>query len=250
VQLEKDRAFSPRVGVLYLIAPDTTAYASVSKSFGTNNGRSASGQPLDPQQAHQVEFGLKHQRPDGSLSATASIFRLTKSNLLTADLSTPSPDDQTTIGEVRHQGLELDVLGRPLPALNVMASYTFIDSEITRDNDGNQGHRMPNVPRHAASLWAKWSFADGARDGWEVGAGVYARSQREGDRANSWQLPGYARVDAMLRWRTLLGASKVAAQLNVENLFDRTYLDRGGSGGTGAKYGSPRALTLAVSVDL
>lgn len=250
VVLERDRAFSPRAGVLYLLDPTTSLYVSLSRSFGTNNGRTASGATLDPQKARQIEFGVKHQSADGALGITASLFRLTKSNLMTADLSTPDPDDQTTIGEVRNQGLELDVLGRISRHVNVIASYTLTASRIVVDNDGNQGHRLPNVPRHAASLWARYDAAPGAREGWEAGAGVYARSQREGDKANSWQLPGYARVDAMLRWHMPWQGHRLAAQLNVENLFDRSYVDRGGSGGTGAKYGSPRALQATLSLDL
>lgn len=250
LQLEKDKAFSPRVGVLYLLTPQTSVYASLSKSFGTNNGRSASGEPFDPQQARQIEIGAKHQSADGRLSATASLFRLTKTNVLTADLSTPAPDDQVAIGEVRSQGLELDLLGQLTRQVNVIASYTLTDTEVTRNDDGTQGNQLPNVPRHAASLWAKFDAAPDAASGWEAGAGLYARSQRQGDKANSWQLPGYARVDAMLRWRTVLSGHKVAAQLNVENLFDRVYFDRGGSGGGGAKYGSPRTVSATLSVDL
>jgi outer membrane receptor for ferric coprogen and ferric-rhodotorulic acid len=56
-------------------------------------------------------------------------------------------------------------------------------------------------------------------------------------------------VDTMLRWRTAVGAQKVSAQLNVDNLFDRTYFDRG-QGSTGAKYGKPRAASVTVSMDL
>lgn len=248
--LEQDKAFSPRIGVLYRLSPEASVYASAVKSFGTNNGRPASGVPFDPQEARQVEIGAKFQRADGRLTASASLFRLTKTNVLTADPSTPDPSDQAAIGEVRSQGLEIDVLGQVARQASLIASYALTNTRVTRDNDGNEGHRLPNVPRHAGSLWAKFDSAPGERSGWEVGAGLYARSQREGDLANSWQLPGYARVDAMARYRTVLGGGKVSIQINVENLFDRTYFDRGGSGGTGAKYGSPRAASATLSLEL
>jgi iron complex outermembrane recepter protein len=250
VVLEKDHAFSPRLGLLHQLTPQTSIYASYAKSFGANNGRTATGERIDPQQAQQIEFGAKHLSADGRLNVTASLFRLTKTNELTADLSTPDPSDQVAIGEVRSQGLELDVLGQVTRNLNLIATYTLTASEITRNNDGTQGNDLPNVPRHAASLWAKFDTAPGAATGWEAGAGIYLRSQRQGDRANSYQLPGYARVDAMLRHRLLLGGRKVSAQLNVENLFDRTYFDRAGVAGPVAKYGNPRTVTATLSLDL
>lgn len=246
---ETDRAFSPRLAVLHRVNPQTSLYASFAKSFGSNNGRSATGGRIDPQQARQFELGAKHVSVDGRLTATAALFHLTKTNEQTDDPSTADPNDVIAIGEVRSQGLELDVQGQVTRHMNLIATYTLTDARITRHNDGTQGNWLANVPRHAASLWARFDSAPGATTGWEAGAGVFARGQRQGDRANSWQLPGYARVDTMLRWRTALGAQKVSAQLNVDNLFDRTYFDRG-QGGTGAKYGKPRAASVTVSVDL
>jgi iron complex outermembrane receptor protein len=248
-QGETDRAFSPRAAVLYMLSPQNSVYASYAKSFGSNNGRTATGERIDPQQARQFELGAKHVSADGRLSATAALFHLTKTNEQTDDPSTPDPFDVIAIGEVRSQGLELDVQGQVTRHVNLIATYTLTDAKITRHNDGTQGNWLANVPRHAGSLWAKFDSAPGATTGWEAGAGLFARGQRQGDRANSWQLPGYATVDTMLRWRTTVGAQKVSAQLNVENLFDRTYFDRG-QGSTGAKYGKPRAASVTVSMDL
>jgi iron complex outermembrane receptor protein len=246
---ETDRAFSPRLAALHMLDRQTSLYASFAKSFGSNNGRTATGERIDPQAARQFELGAKHVSTDGRFSATAALFHLTKTNEQTDDPSTSDPNDVIAIGEVRSQGLELDVQGQASRHVNLIATYTLTDAKITRHNDGTQGNWLANVPRHASSLWAKFDSAPGATTGWEAGAGIFARGQRQGDRANSWQLPGYARVDTMLRWRTALGGQKVSAQLNIENLFDRVYFDRG-QGSTGAKYGKPRAASVTVSVDL
>jgi outer membrane receptor protein involved in Fe transport len=53
----------------------------------------------------------------------------------------------------------------------------------------------------------------------------------------------------MLRYRMPMGMSNVSAQVNVENVFDRSYVDRGGIGGSVAKYGSPRGFIASVRVD-
>ena len=81
------------------------------------------------------------------------------------------------------------------------------------------GKRLPNVPRHSGSVWAR--YAMGER--WSLGGGVCAQGGRAGDQGNTFVLPGYARVDAMAAYRFPLGNAKGQLQFNVNNLFDREY---------------------------
>jgi iron complex outermembrane receptor protein len=244
--LNDDEAFTPRAGILYRVSPNMSVYASYTSSFGSNNGRTASGDPIDPEEAEQYELGFKAELLSDAISLTASVFELTKSNLLTPDLSTPDPDDVVAIGEVRNRGFELDISGKITESLGVVASYAYNDAEVTLDNSGIQGNRLRNIPRNAASLWAVYDVSPGAEAGLEFGAGVYAIGEREGDAANSWQMPGYERVDAMLAYRTRVADVPVRFQVNVQNLFDKTYIDRGSSY---AQYGSPRSVIGSFRVD-
>lgn len=242
-----DTALSPRIGLLYRLRPNISLYASYTSSFGTNNGRTASGDHIPPQMGKQVEIGVKASLADDAVSLTASVFDLRKSNVLTPDLSTPDPDDSKAIGEVRNRGFEFDLSGQLTRHLSAIATYTYSDAKIVRDNGGNKGNRLHNVPRHAASLWAKYDTAPAAEHGLVAGAGLYLVGKRQGDDANSWQLPGYARVDAMLGWRTRLGPVPAMFQVNVQNLFDKTYIDRGSST---AKYGAPRTVIGSLRIGL
>jgi hypothetical protein len=52
---------------------------------------------------------------------------------------------------------------------------------------------------------------------------VFAVGEREGDEANTFQLPGYARVDLLAAYEWKLEKSRLTAQLNVENLLDKEY---------------------------
>jgi len=246
LELADDKAFSPRVGLLYKISPDFSVYGSFSRSFGSNNGRSATGERLDPEEGEQLELGFKSSLMDDALTITASVFELTKSNVLTPDLSTPDPDDSTTLGEVRNRGLELDIAGQITPNLSLIAGYAYSDATITRDNSGIEGNRMFNVPRNAASVWAKYDVDPGATSGLELGVGLRVIGERQGDDANSWQMPGYERVDAMAGYRMRFGDVPVKLQVNVENLLDETYIDRGSFN---AKYGAPRTVIGSLRVD-
>ena len=85
-----------------------------------------------------------------------------------------------------------------------------------------------------------------------MGAGTYVNGLRQGDLGNTFQLPGYARVDAMVAYRTAIGRSRLTVQVNVNNLFDTSYFDSAGTAGgsTGGFYGTPRQIIGSVKVGL
>ncbi len=243
-----DSAFSPRAATMYKLDARTSLYASYSKSFGANNSSLlASGASVEPEVGVQYELGIKHALADERLLASATLFNLTKSNVLAED-----PNDRTrqiAIGQIRSRGLEVDVLGRLTPRLNILASYTLNPVKITRDtNDpSNQDHRRAGAPLHAASVWLKYA-AHQSGQGWAFGAGVLANGSRQGDDANTWQLPGYASVDAMASYAMQLAGHAAQVQFNVKNVFDRVYFDQVSNGF--AAYGAPRAWALNLKLAL
>lgn len=86
---------------------------------------------------------------------------------------------------------------------------------------------MPNVAEHSGSTWLKYAFQHQALSGLQLGIGAYLAGKREGDNANSYQLPGYVRVDTSVGYSLHLGASKLTTQLNVYNIFDKRYFVAG-----------------------
>lgn len=212
--------FSPRVGLAYQPWPWLAFYGNYVESLGASNGRDAAGRGLQPETAQQFEVGAKFELFDGRLTSTFAIFEITKQNVLTPDLSTDDPSDSTAVGQARSRGIEIDLAGQITERTKLIATYALTDVKITSDNSGNQGNRIPNVPTHAGSLWVRF---DAIPTKFETGAGVYLAGQREGDIANSFQLPGYVRVDAFAAYHWKLKDSRLTAQLNVNNLFDKTY---------------------------
>lgn len=139
--------------------------------------------------------------------------------------------------------------GEVLPGWNVIANYAYTETTVTRDSTadvlldedgnpvvvdgnsvvvetpGNTGKRLPNVPKHGGRLWTTYNFQDGSFKGLFLGGGITLRSQRQGDLANDFQLPGYATVDLVAGYKLKLGKSSVTAQLNVNNLLDKDYFE-------------------------
>ncbi|SJM90081.1 TonB-dependent siderophore receptor [Crenothrix polyspora] len=228
----KDDHFSPRVGILYQPWKWLSVYGNYVESFGINNVLST-GAPLPPELSEQFEAGVKTEWLDGRLTASLAYFNLTKNNIA-KQIDT---NRYETIGAARSQGIELDINGQLTDALSLVATYAYTDARITKDfaltfddngkitgsNNGNQGKRLPNVGEHSGSTWLKYAFQDSAMKGLSVGVGAFFASQRQGDSENSYQLPGYVRADTYAAYTMNVGKSRLTAQLNVNNVFDKRY---------------------------
>lgn len=249
VPVRKDEAFSPRLAALYQFRPDLSAYVSWSRSFGANNGISSTGSTFDPQEGEQHELGLKAELFGQRLLANLAIFHLTKSNLLTPDLSTADPSDSIAVGEQRARGVEFDLSGQVTKRFSVIASYAHTLAEVTKDNSGLEGKRINNVPQNALSLWGRYDLPMGL----SMGLGGVAVDNRPGDLTNTFILPGYARVDAFASYRFKMGGEALTARLNLRNLLDKHYYESSAqvnaSPREGVVVGAPRSISASLKMD-
>lgn len=232
--------FSPRLGVLYKLTNELSAYASYSQSLGSSTSAvSFNNTPFPPQTGEQYETGVKASMLDGKLTASLTLFDLYLRNRLTSDPA--HPGFSIAVGEVRSSGVEFDIAGQVTSNISLIGSYTYDDAKITADSvASNLGKRWPGVPLSSSSLWAKYENAPGELTGWFCGAGFYLVGDRQGNATNTMQLPGYGRVDAMVGYRTALNGVRWTAQVNVQNLFDAVYFET--SNGTYSAYGAPRTI--------
>lgn len=227
VETQQDK-ISPRFGLLWRPVKEVSFYGNYVENFGLPNAFNSvavNGVPLEAETAQQFEAGIKTELLDGRLSATLAWFQLTKQNV-----STPNSDpalaalgfiEQT--GEAQSEGVELDITGELLPGWKLIANYAYTDTEITKSNDGNQGNQLLNVPMHAGKIWTTYAFQNKPLEGLKFGGGVTLRGESEGNNENDFQLPGYALFDLMTSYTMNVGKSRVTAQLNAKNLFDKKY---------------------------
>ncbi|MBI6553108.1 TonB-dependent receptor [Pseudomonas veronii] len=217
----------PRAGLVYRYTDELSFYGSYTESFKPNstiaalNDGSVLQGDLQPEQSKAWELGTKLDIP-GRITASAALFDITKRNVL---VSVGSGVDTvySVAGEVRSRGLELDASGQLSERWSLIGSYAYTDAEVTKD-PALQGKRLQNVAKHTGSLSAVYdvgSLIGG--DDLRVGAGARYVGQREGDANNSFNLPGYTVADVFASYNTKIEGQKVKFQLNVKNLFDRTY---------------------------
>jgi len=243
--INDDDQVSPRGGLLWRPLQWLSLYGSYTENFGASNGFNTSGKILPPQKAQQWEMGTKTEFWDGKLTATFSYFELTKQNL-----QTPDPDNLPwgviPVGEAQTHGVELDVAGEILPGWRVIGNYTYMPfAEITKGND-LVGNRLGNVPRNMGSLWSTYEFQYGMFNGLKFGAGVVAVDARQAADTHDYRLPGYVNTNIMASYDWKIGASKLTAQVNIDNLLDKSYYVTGTS--SGSYYGAPRTVLGSIRV--
>ncbi len=250
----KQERISPRVGLTWQPIKELSFYGNYVENFGVPNifASGLGGQPLRAETAQQWEAGIKTELFDGRFSASLAWFQLTKQNVATGH-----PDPQLTAlgfsvqtGEAENKGIELDLSGELLPGWNIIANYAYTDSEITRANDITQGNSLPNVPKHAGNIWSIYTFQNETLSGLRIGGGVTLRGKREGNRENDFQMPGYTLVNLMTSYAMKVGKTRVTAQLNVNNLFDKHYFPSSiGFGRERIVVGMPRVFMGSIRVE-
>lgn len=241
-----NQRFSPRVGLLYQPVNWLSVYGNFVNSLGAANAaRDPNGNILQPEIGEQYEVGFKTELFDQRLFSNVAFYNLTKQNMAVALVGTPFSQ---AIGEARSRGVEVDLTGRVTDDLSLIATYAYTDAMILKGV--NAGNRLWNVPRNAGSLWAKYDFQQEAVRGLSIGAGVYFQGQKEGDTANSFELPGYGRVDALIKYQLPIKKAKTTLQFNVENLLDhRYYASTVGWSPTFINPGAPRSFMGSVKVE-
>ena len=156
---------------------------------------------------------------------TLAVFELSQKNVLTTDPDNPGFSVQT--GEVRSRGVELEALASLDSGWDIVASYTYLDQEVTKSNDDNLGKRLTGIPKHEASLWVDYTFGRNWLQGLEIGAGVRYVGSSAGDRLNTFDVPSYTLFDASLNYDMSSlhdGLSGWKVAVNATNLTDKTYI--------------------------
>ena len=216
-------ATTGRVGVVYLFDSGWAPYANYATSFSPEIGKDLNGNLLKPSKGRQIEAGVRYQPTAKNASYTASVFDIVRSNVTTAAPQAPGEVIQT--GQVRSRGLELEARADVTNNISLIAQYTYLDTRITRSNDGDLGLPQMSAPKHSASVWGKYSFpvGDSTRAFAALGVRYLGKARSAWDTGNAnITNPSIAMVDLALGfdrgpWRVSLNLNNL---LNKQSLLD------------------------------
>lgn len=241
-----------RAGLLHLFDNGLAPYVSYTTSYeaAPYSNLDLAGNPLrEPVESDQFELGLKYAPWEKALF-TASVFQLNEENGEVQMQAAPPRYAQ--IAESRTRGFEFEGRMEMIEGLDVVATYTYLDTEVMKSSPllaAQKGNRLPGVPEHTASLWLTYTFQQSFLEGLSVGSGVRYVGSSYGDAGNTIEIPSYTLFDASIAYdlgkasSSLTGAS---VRLSATNLADKRYV-ASASGGTSSWYGSGRHVNLSLN---
>ena len=184
-----DRAFSPRVGIVYQPVQNTSLFASYSNNFTPNTGKDIYEQNLEASIIDQYEIGVKNDLIKDKLSANLTYYKIINNNLaqqaqFLADGVTINTDAniKEMTGQTTSDGAELDLNGTLSPGLNFIAGYSYNFMRYTKTSGKNnsyiEGERLVSNPAHTANATIFYTLQETALKGLKVGASGFYTGER------------------------------------------------------------------------
>lgn len=246
---------SARTGLVFKPTENGRIYAAWGNSFNpsaenlasTGGGLSKGNQDLAPEKNETWELGTKWELLDKRLELDGALFRVEKSNAR----ETMADGSTQLAGKQRVQGVEIGVTGHVTEQWDVFANYTFLDSETlkaanTASGIARKGQALGNTPPRSLNLWTTYELPAG----WTLGYGTRYVSERNVTSSTRAKLDAYWVHNAMLGYKV---NHNLDLQLNVNNLFDKDYVERvrqqnGSTARSSAiEYGDARAAIMSAT---
>jgi len=201
---EKSRATTKRFGLLYASPSGWSPYVSYAESFTPQAARL--GQIFSPLRGEQWEVGLKYEPKGRALALSAAVYDLREKNQIVE----VQPNVFNQLGATRTKGLELEAKGSIGRDLDLIAHYNYTDLDPL----------LEGLPKHQASIWAKYRFAIAGVNGFSAGAGVrYMGSFRDLSTGVGPRIPSSALLDLVFAYET----AQWRYALNINNVTDKVY---------------------------
>jgi iron complex outermembrane receptor protein len=242
---------SPKFGIVYQPIKDKISVFGNFQNGFTNVAPQLVGNPedgpqslqtFDPEQANQLEFGIKTNLFNNRLNATISYYDIKVKDRVITDPS--SLFNKIQGGEVVSKGFEIEINANPIKGLNIRAGYSNNDSETTESDNTEILNRRPLEagPETLYNFWANYEFQDGTLDGFGIGLGFNGASERFAinyESTGEFILPSYTIANASVFYQ----ADKYRIGLKLNNAFNKEYY----KGWTTINPQTPRALLANFS---
>ena len=252
-----DERLSSRAGLVFKPVDQGRIYLAYGNSFNpsaenlatSGAGLSTATEKLGPEKNRTWELGSKWELLARRLGLDAAIFRVEKRN------ARQEMTDGSTVlaGEQRVQGVELAATGRLTEQWSLFANFTYLDSEIRSAGDtpkglASEGQALANTPPRSFNLWTTYDLPGNLR----IGYGVRYVSERNLTASNDRiKLDDYWLHNAMLGYKA---TDNLDLQLNINNLFDKDYVERvrtqlgTRTRSSAVEYGDARAAILSATL--
>lgn len=225
-------ALSPKFGAVYQIVENKVSvfgnymngFQNVAPTTVANvDGSNPRIKEFDPEQANQIEVGLKTSLYKDIISASVSYYDIRVKDRVITDPNNINNSIQG--GEVESKGVEVSVVANPFKGLNVIAGFSHNKAKVTREtlNAGYLGLRPEEAgPETLVNFWANYTISEGELKGFGIGfGGNYASEYKTLNRANigTFALPDYTVLNSALSYEN----DTFNVTLKLNNLLNEKY---------------------------
>lgn len=188
----------------------------------------------------QIDAGVRW-RVNQRWRLVAGVFQVQKPYFITNEANV-----FTTLGDVRHRGVELSLTGNPTEALTLVAGAVLLDPAVTGEavEQGRIGDRP--IGQADLTVRANIDYRLPFAPGWSIDGAVVHVSERTASRNGLLEAPGYTVIDLGARYRFQIGGRPATLRGQIANLTDEYYFSIFGSRSFGLSDGRRASLTLAV----
>ncbi len=211
---------SPKFGVVYQPIKDKlSVFANYMSGFKNISPQVIAGVEtrFKPEEANQMEGGVKLELFDKRLSGTLSYYHVKVKDVLRQNPNKPTESIQD--GTRVSKGFEMDVISNPVEGLEMICGYGYNDSKYVKAAANVEGKRPASVPQHTANFWLSYKQPRGVMKGFGAGFGGNVQSEMGISDYSDMMIDGFCRLDATLFYEQ----DKYRVGLKVNNLTDKNY---------------------------
>lgn len=178
---QKD-AWDPQFGIMVSPLPNVNIYGSytTTTSLRGNSNPLEGGGTVGASVTRQWEAGVKSDWFDERLRFNINLYDMDVNNLSYSilDAAGNSTGFYGLAGDLRRRGVEVDLIGKLLPELEVMAGYAYLDAFYENSPAYVNDSRPMMAPDHTANAWLNYTVKQGPLAGLHFGGGVYYVGER------------------------------------------------------------------------
>lgn len=215
-------ALSPKFGLVYQPVKDKVAlFANYQNGFTNINGTDFEGKTFKPEEATQMEGGVKLNAFAGRLNGTISYYDIKVDNMVRPYAANPnfSIQDGTQVSK----GIEAEIIANPVTGLHVIAGFSYNDSKYIKADADVEGRRPETaMSPYTANLWIGYNLLNGKAKGLGFGfGGNYASDNMIVNSVSNgiFTLPSFVVLNATVFY----DQPKYRIGLKVDNLADKEY---------------------------
>ena len=231
-------AWNPSLGLMISPIENMNVFGSYTSTTSLRSAKNplVEGGVVGASNTKQFEAGIKSDWLNQKLRFNVTLFDIKTDNLSYSVLNDQgnATGFYGLAGELRRKGIEVELIGRILPNLQVMTGYAYLDAQYQNSPAYVDGSAPMNSPHHTANGWLNYKFNTGVLNGLDFGAGIYYVGERPVDEftqktiisghANSvtpglrpFDMPAYTTVDAQAGYTFTNG---LGLRVFVNNIFD------------------------------